>query len=475
MNTSSSTKRKEHLNKLIEKARSLSLKKKIAITLVLVLAIAGTVFLVKDIQHKLYTRAYKVYCNEKLIGVVREKSLVKDIVNDIKVESSKDYGVNVNIREDKLKYEESHAEDNELTSKKELRQNILKDLKLYVSAYAIEVDGKEVGIVKTKDLAQNILDKVKEPYIKESEDIKVEDIKFVEDVKIVKKEVPISKIQEDEEVLKFIKKGTTEEKIHIVTKGESFWSIAHKYGLTVKDLEKANPNKDAKLIHPGDKLSLIVPKPYITVATYENVKYVEKIPFDVEVKESSAMYKDQVRIKRRGIPGEKEVKAKVIKHNGIEVAKEILKETILSQPVAQIILKGTKELPPLKGTGSFITPTRGRLTSGFGYRWGRMHEGIDLAARVGTPIKAADGGVVTYAGWRGNYGYMVEIDHGGGFKTRYAHCSKIYVKKGQKVYKGKTIAAVGNTGRSTGPHLHFEVRKHGVPQNPYKYLGKKYR
>jgi len=94
---------------------------------------------------------------------------------------------------------------------------------------------------------------------------------------------------------------------------------------------------------------------------------------------------------------------------------------------------------------------------------------------VGTPIKASDGGVVTFAGYKGSYGYMVEIDHGSGFKTRYAHCSKLYVKKGQRVHKDYTIAAVGNTGRSTGPHVHFEVLKYGKNKNPYGYIGKKYR
>lgn len=99
-----------------------------------------------------------------------------------------------------------------------------------------------------------------------------------------------------------------------------------------------------------------------------------------------------------------------------------------------------------------------------------MHYGIDIASKTGTPIYAADGGKVVYAGYKGNYGYLVEIDHGNGFKTRYAHCSKILVKVGDKVYKGQHIANVGNTGRSTGPHLHFEVLKNGKNQNPANYV-----
>src|SRR5690606_14471224 len=111
-----------------------------------------------------------------------------------------------------------------------------------------------------------------------------------------------------------------------------------------------------------------------------------------------------------------------------------------------------------------------KLTSRYGMRNGRMYYGLDIAASVGTPIRAADGGKVTYAGWKGSYGYLVEINHENGYVTRYAHCSSINVKVGQRVYKGQVIARVGNTGRSTGPHLHFEVLKNGRHVNPAGYI-----
>ena len=99
-----------------------------------------------------------------------------------------------------------------------------------------------------------------------------------------------------------------------------------------------------------------------------------------------------------------------------------------------------------------------------------MHNGIDLANPHGTKIRAADGGVVTSAGWEGALGYCIRIDHGQNRTTVYGHCSKMLVKKGDKVYQGQHIGNVGSTGRSTGPHLHFEVHVNGVPQNPLKYL-----
>lgn len=121
-------------------------------------------------------------------------------------------------------------------------------------------------------------------------------------------------------------------------------------------------------------------------------------------------------------------------------------------------------------------PASGRRNDGFGYRkdpfTGKktFHEGLDISASSGTPIKASASGVVEFAGKKGGYGNCVIINHGNGIKTLYAHASKLLVKEGQKVQKGDTIANVGSTGRSTGPHLHFEVHVGGTPVDPLKYL-----
>lgn len=124
--------------------------------------------------------------------------------------------------------------------------------------------------------------------------------------------------------------------------------------------------------------------------------------------------------------------------------------------------------PP--STGQMIWPVNGVLTSRFGPRWGRMHNGIDIAAPTGTAIKAAAAGYVFYAGWMGGYGNVVLIDHGGGLTTLYAHQSQIQTSVGQSVGQGTVIGRVGSTGQSTGPHLHFEVRTNGTPVDPLGFL-----
>ena len=141
------------------------------------------------------------------------------------------------------------------------------------------------------------------------------------------------------------------------------------------------------------------------------------------------------------------------------------------------INSNTKQEPEQDGASqvspsNFIWPSKGVLTSKFGKRWGRMHEGIDIGCPEGTPIFAANNGKVIFSGQKGGYGKVIIIQHSGNWFTVYAHASKNLVGEGQTVKKGQKISLSGNTGRSTGPHLHFEIRKGAKPVDPLKYLPK---
>ena len=122
------------------------------------------------------------------------------------------------------------------------------------------------------------------------------------------------------------------------------------------------------------------------------------------------------------------------------------------------------------GSGVLGWPVSGPVTSGFGVRWGRMHEGIDIAVGEGTPVRAAAAGTVIYAGWMSGYGNLVAVDHGNGLSTAYAHNSSLAVSVGQSVAAGEIVSYSGNTGNSTGPHVHFEVRVNGSAVDPLGYL-----
>ena len=136
-------------------------------------------------------------------------------------------------------------------------------------------------------------------------------------------------------------------------------------------------------------------------------------------------------------------------------------------------LQGSGPVPagPIRqGSGAYIWPVNGTVTSPFGQRWGRLHAGVDIAAPAGTPIRAAGSGKVAMAGWMGGYGQYTCIQHGGGVATCYAHQSSIGVSAGASVKQGQVIGSVGCTGRCFGDHVHFEVRVGGSPVNPSGYL-----
>ena len=141
-----------------------------------------------------------------------------------------------------------------------------------------------------------------------------------------------------------------------------------------------------------------------------------------------------------------------------------------SQVTAQLQATGSSSYDSTPSSSGLIWPVSGPVVSGFGMRWGRMHEGIDIAVGYGTPIHAAASGTVVFSGWMGGYGNFVIIDHGGGLATAYGHQSSIAVGGGSSVSQGQVIGYVGCTGHCFGPHLHFEVRVNGTPVDPMGYL-----
>lgn len=345
-----------------------------------------------------------------------------------------------------------------------------------VKAYQLKVNGEVVANFKSEEEANQLLDQLKAKF-SPAEGTQIKEIYFSEEVAIEEGQVNVVEFDAYDTVeaaLEFIVKGTKEEKKHVVQKGENYWVIAQYYGISPYDLELANPDIKPETIQIGQEISLVVPTPMISVCTVEETTYTDAIAFEVQYEETSSLYKGESRTKVNGVYGERAIVAEVIKENGREIGRKILSEDIVAEPQSKVVYKGTKDPPPKMGTGSLIYPSsRGTITSEFGaYRRGRSHTGIDIGLNNGSSVKAADGGVVTEAGYDAVYGkgYYIVINHGSNITTLYAHNSKNYVSRGEKVYQGQVIAASGNTGVSTGPHLHFEVRVNGVPKNPRNYI-----
>jgi len=328
--------------------------------------------------------------------------------------------------------------------------------------------GDVINLSMDGEAKEEVTVQVNTPVIDNDADIK--EVDFTEDIEVVKVETSFSKLADPDETIAKIREGKEEMRTHVVEVGESYWIIARMYDTTVEELLSANPDQDSQALKPGDEVNLFVPTPLLTVRTVEQVQYTEETDFETEVKTDDSMYKNQKKIITKGEKGTSEIVANVTKLNGIVEDKEIINEKVIVEPITEVVVQGTKELPKTAATGSFMVPTSGRLSSPYGMRNGSMHRGIDLANSTGTNIYAADGGRVTFAGYKGSYGYMIEINHENGYVTRYAHNSKLLVKSGERVYRGQHISEMGNTGRSTGPHLHFEILVNGSHQNPSRFI-----
>lgn len=456
----------ENLQGKLKRERKVRINKKVAFgsaAFLLIIAVSF-VYMLESIT------AYEVTFNGNNIGLVKNPESVMALIDVIDEKLDGEYGADIIISRENLSFTRIRRFGMELSEEADILNHFSYLSGYEAKAYSVDIDGEQIAVFSKKEEAERLLEEIKSVYVHENENTKYNKVYFLENVAIKETETDVTSFSNYEETLRYVLKGTNEERLYKVQKGENYWTIAAKHNIKPEDLEAANPNVKPEKLQIGQEISLIVPKPLVTVVTVENQTYLEKIPFDITYENTGALFKGENEIKLKGKNGQKEVLAEVEKQNGIEVSRIELESKVIENPKTQIVLVGTKALPPLIGTGTFNNPTRGTLTSKFGTRWGRMHSGIDIAGPVGTAIRAADGGVVTYTGWKGNYGLAVIIDHGQNKSTLYAHNSKILVKVGDKVYQGQKIAEMGNTGNSTGPHLHFEVQVNGVAKNPLNYV-----
>lgn len=454
------------------------IKVSIALFLLTTLILSGvyTLEYLKTHENNVYpTDSFTIITEGKELCKLREPELLDATLKKLDVELEKTTNHEISI-ESKFEVSPSKAKDKEIASEEELYELVKSNITYSIMAYELNIDGTKMGIFNSKEEAESLIEDVKEHFIASYDKESLIDVTTVENIEIRQVKATNSEIQKKEDLIDYIIKGTDEEKTYIVEKGDNYWNIAEYFNMSLDDLVSANPQSDPENIQIGDELNLIVPKPFINVQVKRKVIQEEKMPFETEYAYVSYMYNDETVVSKAGKYGISEIEAIVTEQNGIQLAKEVVSEKIIAEPLTQLVTTGTQDPPPKKGTGYFINPLPGAMISSrFGSRSGGFHLGQDMAKASGSSIKAADGGTVTFAGWSGSYGYMVDIDHGGGFSTRYAHCSDLYVSAGEKVYQGKAIAAVGSTGVSSGPHLHFEVRKYGSVVNPASYIGVQYR
>lgn len=254
---------------------------------------------------------------------------------------------------------------------------------------------------------------------------------------------------------------------YVVQQGDCLSTIASDCDISLNELYALNDGlTENSLIKPGDVLVVTVPKAELSVVITERKTYEEDYDAEVQYVDDDTQYRGYSSVISEGTPGHHKVTADITTVNGVQTSLEYVEETITTEATPKVVSVGTLTPP------TYLKPVSGRYSSGFGYRDGSLHAGVDWACPIGTAVYAAASGTVTRAGWYSGYGYCVDIRHSDGSMTRYGHLSSVLVSVGQTVNQSDLIAKSGNTGQSDGAHLHFEIRLNGTPVNPLNYVNK---
>ena len=361
-----------------------------------------------------------------------------------------------------------------------LKQSIFSSLHVFTEASIIHISDKiELPVVNAQAVNQ-VLDNVRLHYVDENK-VSTVDVDFIDDIVVMRQPVDPSIIISVEEATDILLQGSPRMETHVIQSGDSLWDIAMSLAsanpsMDVDDalqkLEEANPVITYQGF-PQIGETLVLPTgqvPLLGVTTTETIEVTESIAFGVETKYSDDMFRYEQVVERYGVPGELVVQYKITSTNGIEIARSKVSEYVVSEPSVQIEVRGTKQ-PDDRGSGAFIWPLRGYLSDRFGWRSLGYHRGQDISSGGYGTIVAADGGIVTHAGWADDgLGISVTIDHRNGFVTRYGHLSQVYVSYGDGVTQGTALGVEGNTGYSFGTHLHFEIIVNGSHVDPMNYL-----
>ena len=437
------------------------------------------------------TKIYHVYLNGTYVGNVTDKNVINKLITE-KVDIAKKSFTNVDLKiEPQIQYipeQVLHSTANN----QETVQNFNNIFQLEAESSAIIIDGIPVVYLDNKDSAEEVIKKLKRQYVSEAQlneldarraqkgsvlpslqenETRLLDVRLSKETTIEEKDIAPEKIMSADDAVAFLQKGTLEEKKYTVAMGDALETIAHSHGLKVGELIALNPGMTSdSVLKIGQQISVTAIKPFIEVIIDKEVNQKEVIPFANQVIEDPSLPKGETKEKQAGQNGSRTVIYQISEQNGVTIKKVQSKEQILTQPVNHIVVKGTKVIPS-RGEGSFAWPAvGGYISSKQGMRWGKLHKGIDIARPSNKTIKAADNGVVVFAGWGNGYGNKIIIDHKNGFRTLYGHMSSLNVKAGQTVSKGTAIGIMGATGDATGVHLHFEVYKNGSLVNPLAYL-----
>ena len=430
---------------------------------------------------------YHVYEGGEYIGTVKSPEVIDHAVNDKKAKAEDAHedlelvvGRDLSVVKEKV-FGSSESADEE-SVKKTLDQTLAVEAK----SVAVQVEGKTLFHLKDPEAFERVIRSVKLTHVSEKEladyeaaresgefpepeegQTQVTHLSLKADLQAKEVYTDPENIKTEEDALELLRSGKPAEHDYTAGEGDTPEKVAKSHGMSMEQLLELNGGMgEQETLAAGETVKVIVEEPYVEVSVTRKHREASPIAHKKVMKDDETLLKGEKKIAQAGKDGKKEMTSVTETVNGEKVSEKVLEDKVVEEPVDELILKGTKAVPGVS-TGKFAWPAQGGyVSSKKGPRWGRQHNGIDIARPSGKAILASDAGTVTATGPQGGYGNRVVVDHGNGYTTLYAHLQSISVKPGQKLAQGQKLGVMGNTGRSTGVHLHFEVRKNGQLINP---------
>ncbi len=393
---------------------------------------------------------------------------IEHVETQVSAALGRPYGLNPNVT---LSF--GLVEREKVLSSAEIEKVLVSAVSEISDLYVLTVDGEVVGASYNEETLRAALNMFSEQKTNGT----VLKTSYNRDVKIEKTVAETSLIRSTEEVKETLSGAIQSEQYYTIVRGDSWEKVAHEHGLSVAQLKEMNPETPMRR---GKQLLVSEAIPFLSVEQIVQTSGIQSVDYKTVEEKNASLYVGTQKVTREGVRGNARVTVNTTYRDGQAVSSEQVSYELLKEPVDRVVQVGTKPLPKASkmsgtgdgvATGSFIRPVSGAIVySDYGYRKSGFHSGVDLATSAGTPIHAADGGTVTFSGYKGAFGKLIIINHGNGLATYYAHNASNNVRVGQKVSRGQKIGTVGSTGNSTGPHCHFEVRKNGKSVNPWRYI-----
>ncbi|EMR05541.1 Murein hydrolase activator NlpD precursor [Bhargavaea cecembensis DSE10] len=430
---------------------------------------------------------YHVYEDGEYIGTVKSPEVIDHAVDEKKAEAEAVHeDLDLVVGRDLSVVKEKVFGNPKSADEESVKETLDESLAVEAKSVAVQVDGDTLFHLKDTGAFDRLIRGVKLTHMTEDElsayeaareagefpepeagQTQVTHLSLKADLQAKEVYTDPENIKTEDEALDLLLSERPVEQDYTATEGDTPETVAKEHGMTVDQLLGLNDGMDAQgPLAAGDTVKVLDEEPFVEVTVTRKHREASPIAHETVTKDDDTILKGEKKVAQAGKDGRKEMLSVTETVNGEKVSEKVLEDQVVEEPVDELILNGTKAVPGV-ATGNFTWPAQGGyISSKKGPRWGRQHNGIDIARPSGKAILAADAGTVTATGPQGGFGNRVVVDHGNGYTTLYAHLASISVKPGQKLAQGQKLGVMGNTGNSTGVHLHFEVRKNGQLIDP---------